>query len=322
VKSAWSGLRPLAVDPGAADSASALRDHVVAVSPGGLVTVAGGKWTTYRLMAEDAIDKAVQVGGLEAKARPCATAHLPLVGAAGWSPALFTEVAQGYRVPHRAGAIDTRVAKHLAGAYGGRAREVTALAEAAGLGRRLARGYPVIEVRGGACAWAAVGMGCMVYTITSYYLILSPFVHRSLSPVAPRTQTSTSTTHPPPARPPARPPNTQAEVLYCMRAEFCEAPEDFLARRCRLAFLDRAAALEALPRVVELMAAERGWGRRRAAAEAHRARAFLDSFEAPGGAPAPAPAPAPPAPRPEAAKAGERAPAAGAVDPPAKAAAA
>ena len=151
VKSAWSGLRPLAADPAAADSASALRDHVVAVSPEGLVTVAGGKWTTYRLMAEDAIDTAVRVGGLEAKARPCATARLQLVGAAGWSPALFTEVAQGYRVPHRAGAIDTRVAKHLASAYGGRAREVTALAEAAGLGRRLARGYPVIEVRGVRC---------------------------------------------------------------------------------------------------------------------------------------------------------------------------
>jgi glycerol-3-phosphate dehydrogenase len=103
-----------------------------------------------------------------------------------------------------------------------------------------------------------------------------------------------------------------------MRAEFCEAPEDFLARRCRLAFLDRAAALEALPRVVELMATERGWGRRRAAAEARRARAFLDTFEAPGGAPAAAP----PAAGPAAAKVGERAPAAGVVDASAKAAAA
>jgi hypothetical protein len=49
-------------------------------------------------------------------AGPCRTAHAQLLGAAGHSPALFTNVAQNYTVPHRPGAIDTRVAKHLAGA--------------------------------------------------------------------------------------------------------------------------------------------------------------------------------------------------------------
>ena len=49
-------------------------------------------------------------------AGPCRTAHAQLLGAAGYSPALFTNVAQNYTVPHRPGAIDTRVAKHLAGA--------------------------------------------------------------------------------------------------------------------------------------------------------------------------------------------------------------
>ena len=76
--------------------------------------LAGGKWTTYRLMAEDAIDKALAGGRLSA-AGPCRTKELPLMGAQGYTPALFTDVAQHYRVPHRPGAIDTRVARYLAG---------------------------------------------------------------------------------------------------------------------------------------------------------------------------------------------------------------
>lgn len=76
--------------------------------------VAGGKWTTYRRMAEDAVDLACASDSLPA-CPPCCTAHLPLIGAQGYDPSLFTEVAQNYTVPHRPGAIDTRVAKHLAG---------------------------------------------------------------------------------------------------------------------------------------------------------------------------------------------------------------
>ena len=65
-------------------------------------------------MAQDAVDDMVRSG----RVRPtgeCCTVHMPLVGAQGFTPALFTEVAQNYTVPHRPGAIDTNVAKHLAG---------------------------------------------------------------------------------------------------------------------------------------------------------------------------------------------------------------
>lgn len=65
-------------------------------------------------MAEDAIDKIAEDGKVQVRGE-CCTTHLPLVGAHGFSPALFTEVAQNYIVPHRPGAIDTNVAKHLAG---------------------------------------------------------------------------------------------------------------------------------------------------------------------------------------------------------------
>ena len=65
-------------------------------------------------MAEDAINAAVATKRIP-WAGPCGTKGLAVVGTAGWNSTLFTEVAQNYTVPHRPGAIDTRVAKHLAG---------------------------------------------------------------------------------------------------------------------------------------------------------------------------------------------------------------
>src|SRR5581483_1699215 len=70
--SVFAGLRPLVQSRGGRPSAQLSRDHLVAVSPGGLVTVTGGKWTTYRQMAEDAVDRAATVG--ELPRRPCVTA--------------------------------------------------------------------------------------------------------------------------------------------------------------------------------------------------------------------------------------------------------
>ena len=65
VLSMWSGLRPL-VREGSGKSSRLSRDHKVIVSKSGLVTVTGGKWTTYRRMGEDTIDKAAGVAGLAA----------------------------------------------------------------------------------------------------------------------------------------------------------------------------------------------------------------------------------------------------------------
>ena len=61
VLSAWSGIRPLVRNPKATNTQSLVRNHLVDVSDGGLLTVAGGKWTTYRKMAEDTVDKAIDV---------------------------------------------------------------------------------------------------------------------------------------------------------------------------------------------------------------------------------------------------------------------
>lgn len=49
VLSAWSGIRPLVRDPAAKDTQGLVRNHMINVSPSGLLTIAGGKWTTYRV---------------------------------------------------------------------------------------------------------------------------------------------------------------------------------------------------------------------------------------------------------------------------------
>ena len=78
VLSCFAGLRPLVRGRTAEKTAALSRDHTLLVSPSGLITITGGKWTTYRRMGEDAIDKAALVAGLDE--RPCPTADLRLHG--------------------------------------------------------------------------------------------------------------------------------------------------------------------------------------------------------------------------------------------------
>ena len=103
----WAGLRPLVKAATSGRTADLSRHHKVRVSDSGVVTVTGGKLTTYREMAEDAIDTVVDQ--LDMRAR-CRTRNLPLLGAAGFSD-------------HVAGSHDA----HLADRYGGFADEVAAL---------------------------------------------------------------------------------------------------------------------------------------------------------------------------------------------------
>ncbi|MFD1246199.1 FAD-dependent oxidoreductase [Nocardioides ginsengisoli] len=81
VVGAFAGLRPL-LDGGDDSTADLSRKHAVLTSPSGVVTIVGGKLTTYRRMAEDAVDAALAGSGLAATAGPCVTATLPLAGAA------------------------------------------------------------------------------------------------------------------------------------------------------------------------------------------------------------------------------------------------
>jgi glycerol-3-phosphate dehydrogenase len=78
ILSVYAGLRPL-VKVGDSKSTAALsRDHTILISNAGLLTIAGGKWTTYRKMAQDAVEQAETMAGLEE--RPCKTEHLQIHG--------------------------------------------------------------------------------------------------------------------------------------------------------------------------------------------------------------------------------------------------
>ena len=79
VLSVFAGLRPLAMNgDDEEDTKEISRNHQLTVSLSGLITVSGGKWTTYRKMGEDTVDKVALVAGLEE--RPCITKNLPIHG--------------------------------------------------------------------------------------------------------------------------------------------------------------------------------------------------------------------------------------------------
>ena len=80
IRSVFAGLRPL-VKGDSKKTAELSRDHLIRVSPSGLIMVTGGKWTTYRRMAEDAVNTAIKYGALEQK--DCVTEHLAIHGSVG-----------------------------------------------------------------------------------------------------------------------------------------------------------------------------------------------------------------------------------------------
>ncbi|RME77132.1 MAG: glycerol-3-phosphate dehydrogenase [Planctomycetota bacterium] len=126
VISTWAGLRPLIREEGA-DPSSVSREHRVVVDPDGLVTIAGGKLTTYRRMAAETVDAAVGMlrllGGMR-RLEPARTDEIPLPGARGWPEGDDTAQLEA-RVRAASGEqIDERDAARLVRTYGVRAEQV------------------------------------------------------------------------------------------------------------------------------------------------------------------------------------------------------
>ena len=141
IRSAWSGLRPLVRDPRAKDTARLARDHVIVESKSGLVTLAGGKWTTYRKMAEDLVnylDRTRELGLPKSR-----TKELVLLGGRDYDPAEEEELAL---------LLDPDTAYHLAHTYGDAARAFLDFAKATGGLVRLVPGLPYLEAE---VRWAA-----------------------------------------------------------------------------------------------------------------------------------------------------------------------
>lgn len=121
----YAGLRPLLA--GESESTSKLsREHAVAVPSPGLVAIAGGKYTTYRVMAEDAIDAAAEF--VPTRVAPSITEKVPLVGADGY----FALVNQTAHVGSHYGLHPYRV-RHLLDRYGSLIGEVLSMASENGV---------------------------------------------------------------------------------------------------------------------------------------------------------------------------------------------
>lgn len=169
VLSVFAGLRPLAATDNSKATKEISRDHKLFTSNSGLITITGGKWTTYRKMAEEVVDTAIKAGSLPAKA--CLTKEIKINGSNETLPAFDNDIS-------------------------------------------VISSHPVLELIREEPAWAKK-------LVDSF-----PF--------------------------------TEAEVIWTVRAEMARTVEDVLARRLRILFLDAAAALQAAPRVAQLMAAELG----------------------------------------------------------------
>lgn len=92
VLSIWAGLRPLAkANSQAGETKTISREHTIEVASSGLVTVTGGKWTTYRAMAQDVLHQCQLAHLLPVNVAACQTQDLPLVGAQALTEATFKE---------------------------------------------------------------------------------------------------------------------------------------------------------------------------------------------------------------------------------------
>jgi len=125
VLAVYAGLRPLVKGDG--KTAALSRDHVIHVDASGLLTITGGKWTTYRHMAEDCVDHAITLGRL--RDEPCATRNLRI---------------HGYlREAEKLGSLEV---------YGSDAEAIRALAREPSLGKRM---HPALPYIGAEMVWAA-----------------------------------------------------------------------------------------------------------------------------------------------------------------------
>jgi glycerol-3-phosphate dehydrogenase len=193
IVSGIAGLRPL-VATGAAEATKdggtkeLIRDHEVEIdAKSGLFSILGGKWTTYRLMAEDTVDAVQRT--LTGEISHCKTREHRLAGGEGYTPSYWQSLVKEF-------ALGEETARHLAAKFGTRARKVLAL-------------------------------------IRTDATLSAPLV-KGLPPIC-------------------------AEVVYCVREEMAMTIEDILARRIGLQLLDWQKAIEAAPRVGELLAREFRW---------------------------------------------------------------
>ena len=116
ILSVFAGLRPLISADGNSDTKNISREEMMLVSDSNLITMSGGKWSTYRKMAEDLTDKMIQVGKL-VPVRACETYNYNFIGKGGYSENMYLRIAQDYK-------LDIDTTERLRNYYGGEVFEI------------------------------------------------------------------------------------------------------------------------------------------------------------------------------------------------------
>ena len=277
IKSAWAGIRPLVcmtspeeveieartlreetigdvlyseegkVKKTKKKTEGLVRNHVVYVNPqSGLLTIIGGKWTTYRKMAEDAVDEAVKVFDLDTVPRStskdeegkeetrnldwnrnnntlkCITTQIPLIGTKGWNQSLWKALVE-------LGGVEEDVAKYLASSYGSRAWDV------------LRCGIPTDG-----------GVNTSVKKTDNFKEYKQERIHPS---------------HP----------NLLSEVRYAVRYEYARSVGDVLERRTRMAYVDEHAARSVWEKVGTVLKEELDLRKREVEIQENTRRSGLNS---------------------------------------------
>ena len=149
VLSTWAGVRPLISEEGAGNESNVSREHAIEVDEDLLVTIAGGKLTTYRRMAAEVVDKALGVlmmrGLAPAELQPARTDKEPLPGAVGWPEDDDHRTVVSRVKDAGNGRVDDDTAALLATTYGTRGADVAEMAARdQRLATRLVDGRPEI----------------------------------------------------------------------------------------------------------------------------------------------------------------------------------
>ncbi len=144
----WAGVRPLISEEEASNESSVSREHLIRLDADGLITIAGGKLTTYRRMGAEVVDKVVdllRMLGHPLDLKPAETGIEPLPGAVGWPPDDDHEAVACQVSEVGDGALEMDTARLLANTLGMRGLDVAELAASdAALAARLVPGRPEI----------------------------------------------------------------------------------------------------------------------------------------------------------------------------------
>jgi len=133
IKSGFGGLRPLIASSGSKATKKLVRDHEVEYDEkSNLLSLLGGKWTTYRLMAKDTIDEACKILNKEAE---CKTELHYLIGGENYNFEAWKNIQKKYK-------LDEDICQHLLKKYGTKASEIL---EISSLTERIHKEYPFIK---------------------------------------------------------------------------------------------------------------------------------------------------------------------------------